>query len=99
MKGEHGYMKTLIGGVIAAILGVIGIVVWFPQFLTVLSGTIPVMLLLGGALAIYLGVDELKDTWKEAETPAGDSEPGEDVENYKKEIGELKEEIETLKKD
>ena len=92
-------MKTLIGGVIAAILGVIGIVVWFPQFLTVLSGTIPVMLLLGGALAIYLGVDELKDTWKEAETPAGDSEPGEDVENYKKEIDELKEEIETLKKD
>ena len=92
-------MKTLIGGVIAAILGVIGIVVWFPQFLTVLAGTIPVMLLLGGALAIYLGVDELKDTWKEAETPAGDSEPGEDVENYKKEIDELKEEIETLKKD
>jgi len=92
-------MKTLIGGIIAAILGVIGIVVWFPQFLTVLSGTIPVMLLLGGALAIYLGVDELKDTWKEAETPANDSEPGEDVENYKKEIDELKEEIETLKKD
>ena len=92
-------MKTLIGGVIAAILGVIGIVVWFPQFLTVLSGTIPVMLLLGGALAIYLGVDELKDTWKEAETPASDSEPGEDVESYKKEINELKEEIETLKKE
>ena len=92
-------MKTLIGGVIAAILGVIGIVVWFPQFLTVLSGTIPVMLLLGGALAIYLGVDELKDTWKEAETPESDSEPGEDVENYKKEIDELKDEIETLKTD
>ena len=92
-------MKTLIGGVIAAILGVIGIVVWFPQFLTVLAGTIPVMLLLGGALAIYLGVDELKDTWKEAETPADDSEPGEDVQSYKKEIDELKEEIETLKKD
>ncbi len=92
-------MKTLIGGVIAAILGVIGIVVWFPQFLTVLSGTIPVMLLLGGALAIYLGVDELKDTWKEAETPASDSGPGEDVESYKKEINELKEEIVTLKKE
>ena len=60
MKGDHGYMKTLVGGAIAAILGVIGIVAWFPQFLTVLAGTIPVMLLLGGALAIYLGVDELK---------------------------------------
>ena len=101
-------MKTLVGGAIAAILGVIGIVAWFPQFLTVLAGTIPVMLLLGGALAIYLGVDELKDTWKEgkegkeAETPVADSgsgeDVGEDVEQYKKEIDELKEEIETLKK-
>jgi hypothetical protein len=99
MKGGHGYMKTLVGGAIAAILGVIGIVAWFPQFLIVLAGTIPVMLLLGGALAIYLGVDELKDTWKEAETPVSDTEPGEDVEKYKAEIDELKEEIETLKKD
>ena len=92
-------MKTLIGGAFAAILGLIGIVAWFPQFLTVIAGTIPVMLLLGGALAIYLGVDELKDTWKEAETPVADSGPAEDVEQYKKEIDELKEEIETLKKD
>ena len=59
-------MKTLIGGAIAAILGCIGIVAWFPQFLTVVAGTIPIMLLLGGALAIYLGVDELKDTWSDA---------------------------------
>jgi hypothetical protein len=99
MKGGYGYMKTLVGGSIAAILGVVGIVAWFPQFLIVLAGTIPVMLLLGGALAIYLGVDELKDTWKEAETPVANTEPGEDVEKYKKEIDELKEEIETLKKD
>ncbi|MDJ0817593.1 MAG: hypothetical protein QNJ58_15390, partial [Desulfobacterales bacterium] len=61
-------MNTLIGGAIAAVLGLIGIVVWFPQFLTVLAGTIPIMLLLGGALAIYLGVDELKDTWSKEET-------------------------------
>ena len=92
-------MKTLVGGAIAAILGVIGIVAWFPQFLIVLAGTIPVMLLLGGALAIYLGVDELKDTWKEAETPVSDTGSSEDVEKYKKEIDELKEEIETLKKE
>ena len=98
-------MKTLIGGAIAAVLGLIGIVAWFPQFLTVLAGTVPVMLLLGGALAIYLGVDELKDTWKKAETPEEDSGSGEDedgdadVEKYKKEIDDLKEEIENLKKE
>jgi hypothetical protein len=92
-------MNTLIGGAIAAVLGLVGIVVWFPQFLTVMAGTIPIMLLLGGALAIYLGIDELKDTWSTEETDAGGGESSEDVEKYKQEISELKEEIETLKKD
>ena len=92
-------MKTLIGGAIAAVLGLIGIVAWFPQFLIVVAGTIPVMLLLGGALAIYLGVDELKDTWTQDETTETESETGDEVEKYKKEITELKDEIETLKKD
>lgn len=92
-------MKTLIGGAIAAVLGLIGIVVWFPQFLTVIAGTIPVLLLLGGALAIYLGVDELKDTWTQEESAETEASPGEEVEKYKQEITELKEEIETLKKE
>jgi hypothetical protein len=96
-------MKTLIGGAVAALLGVIGIVVWWPQFLVVLAGTIPVMLLLGGALAIYLGYDELKDSWNKDETqsePVTASDPvGEDVEKYKNEIDELKQEIEKLKKE
>jgi len=94
-------MKTLIGGAIAALLGLIGIVAWFPQFLTVIAGTIPVMLLLGGALAIYLGIDELKDTWKQEEDTESDVASGadsdEDVDKYKQEISQLKDEIETLK--
>ena len=90
-------MKTLIGGAIAALLGLIGIVAWFPQFLTVIAGTIPVMLLLGGALAIYLGIDELKDTWQQEESPEPDAVIDDGVEKYKQEISELKDEIETLK--
>ena len=92
-------MKTLVGGAIAVILGVIGIVAWFPQFLTVVAGTIPVMLLLGGALAIYLGVDELKDTWTNEETEKAEAETTEEVEKYKQEISELKDEIDSLKKE
>lgn len=95
-------MKTLIGGVIAAALGLIGLVIWWGPFLMVLSGIIPIMLLLGGALAIYLGFDELKDTWKREEpyeAPAAAAAPAkeEEVERYKKEIDELKEEIKNLK--
>ena len=94
-------MKTLIGGAIAAGLGLVGLVVWWGQFLMVVAGIIPAILLLGGALAIYLGFDELKDTWKpdEAAEATPESSEGENVEKYKKEIDDLKEEIETLKKD
>ena len=88
-------MKTLIGGAIAAVLGVIGLAVWFKAFLQLLAGVIPVMLLLGGCLALYLGFDELKDTWKKESTP--EEEDSDDPGKYKKEIDELKKEIDTLK--
>lgn len=89
-------MKTLIGGAVAAVLGVIGLSIWFKPFLQLLSGAIPIMLLLGGGLAIYLGFDEIKDNWKE-ETPAVDvSSQGEETEKYKEEIDELKKKVETL---
>jgi phosphate/sulfate permease len=90
-------MKTLIGGAIAAALGLIGIVIWWGQFLVVLAGVIPAMLLLGGALAIYLGFDELKDSWKKEEPAAPAAGTTDEVERYKKEISELKDEIDTLK--
>ena len=57
-------MKTLIGGAIAVLLGVVGLAVWFSEFLALLQGCIPPVLLLGGGLALYLGFDELKDSWK-----------------------------------
>ena len=88
-------MKTLIGGAIGAVLGLIGISIWWNPFLQLLAGAIPVMLLLGGGLALYLGFDELKDTWKKDDTT--DTTKTEDVEKYKKEINELKGEVEKLK--
>jgi hypothetical protein len=91
-------MKTLIGGAIAAALGLIGLGIWWSEFLMVLAGIIPVMLLLGGGLAIYLGFDELKDTWKKDESFESTSVEDDQVENYKKEIDELKDEIKSLKK-
>lgn len=89
-------MKTLIGGAVAAVLGLIGLSVWFGEFLQLLAGAIPVMLLLGGGLALYLGFDELKDTWKKDDS-TGAADATEDTEQYKKEIEALKKEIETMK--
>nr|HID59479.1 hypothetical protein [Desulfobacterales bacterium] len=90
-------MKTLIGGAIAAILGIIGVVIFWSSFLTVLMGAIPPTLLLGGALAIYLGFDELKDEWRSKDKDFETSFKVEEVEKYKKEVEELKKEVERLK--
>ena len=90
-------MKTLIGGAIAAVLGLIGLSVWFGEFLQLLAGAIPVMLLLGGGLALYLGFDELKDTWKKEDTSFETPAATENVEQYKQEIDDLKKEIDSLK--
>ena len=88
-------MKTLIGGAIAAVLGLIGLSVWFSEFLQILAGAVPIMLLLGGGLALYLGFDELKDSWKKDDS--FDSGAADDSDQYKSEIDALKKEIEDLK--
>ncbi|WP_457552448.1 hypothetical protein [Desulfobacula sp.] len=86
-------MKTLIGGAIAVLLGVVGLAVWFNQFLVVLAGCIPPVLLLGGGLALYLGFDELKDSWKKED--GDDDAPQDDkikIKTLEKELDELKKE-------
>lgn len=87
-------MKTLIGGAIAVLLGVVGLAVWFKQFLVLLAGCIPPVLLLGGGLALYLGFDELKDTWKKDE-----GVDASETEDDKTKIAELEKELDELKKE
>lgn len=91
-------MKTLIGGSIAAVCGLIGLGIFWRDFFDLLAGAIPIILLIGGGLAIYLGFDELKDSWKKEGDDVAAASP-EDSEKYKQEIDDLKKEIETLKTD
>jgi len=83
-------MMALVGGLIALILGIIGIIVWWGYFLKALMAGVPVMLILGGALATYLGVEEIKD--KKA-SESFDTEK----DDLKREVDSLKEEIKGLK--
>ena len=66
-------MRTLIGGAIAAVLGVIGLAVWFGELMQLIAGVLPSILIVGGALAMYLGIDELKDSWNK-DLASGDEE-------------------------
>ncbi len=93
-------MKTFLGGVAEFVVGVILLIfVWFEDFLQVLAGIVPVMLLLSGLLAAYLGYDELKDSSKKEEAFEPVASTEENVDKFKQEIDDLKEEIETLKKE
>jgi hypothetical protein len=85
-------MAALLGGLVALVLGLLGIIFWWVDFLHILKGSIPLMLLLGGALAAYLGFEELKD--KRAADSFQDT--GADL---KEEVQSLKEEIKGLKKE
>jgi len=84
-------MKTLIGGAVVAALGIIGMSVWWKYFLQFFVGAIPVTLFLGGGLALYLGFDELKDTWKKKEPSFDTSTASDETENTN-----MKSETETL---
>jgi len=85
-------MTALLGGIVALVLGLIGIIVWWCDFLLILRGSVPLILLLGGALAAYLGFEELKD--KRTADSFEDTST-----DLKQEVETLKEEIKVLKKD
>lgn len=54
------YLSIIIGAAVA-LLGVLGLAGWWCDFLTVLKGSIPAMLIFGGAIAVIAGLSELKD--------------------------------------
>jgi hypothetical protein len=54
-------MAALVGGIVATIIGVVLLVVWWAHFVKLLAGAVPLILVLGGVLAIYIGIDEIKD--------------------------------------
>jgi small neutral amino acid transporter SnatA (MarC family) len=85
-------MTAFIGGIIALVIGVIGLYFWGSYFIKALMASLPIMFILGGLLATYLGLEEIKDK-KAAENL--DESP----EDLKQEVAQLKEEIKIIKED
>jgi len=83
-------MMALAGGLIALVLGIIGIVVWWCPLLEILMGVIPVILILGGALATYFGFDQMTEKKTvEVYDPI--------KKEFRREIDTLKQELKDLK--
>jgi hypothetical protein len=58
-------MSLLIAGAISVVLGLIGLMVWWKDLLILLKGAMPLAMLLGGILAIYIGFDDIQDKMRE----------------------------------
>ena len=57
-----GKYYSVIGGLVAMIIGLICVIAWFPLFIKALIVTIPAILLLGGLIAFIAGISEIKDS-------------------------------------
>ncbi len=55
-------------GTAVTLLGVIFLVLWWYELLFVIRGILPIMMILGGGIAIAAGYSELKDILNSKET-------------------------------
>jgi hypothetical protein len=78
-------MTLLMAGAISAVLGLVGLIVWIQDFLILVKGGLPVILLLGGMTAVYIGFDEIQSKLRE------------EREKQEEELAKAKEEIELIK--
>ena len=92
-------MSLLIGGIVAVILGVIGFSLWWSAFIIILQGGVPVLLILGGVLAVYVGMDAMQDKMREERQKQEDKleKAREEIEKVKAQSDQYREEIERLK--
>lgn len=92
-------MTVLVGGAAALVLGLIGFIAWWKEFFIILKGAIPLALLLGGALAFYVGIDEVKDKMREEKEKEKEelAKTREELEKARAETEKMREELEKMK--
>ena len=92
-------MSLLIGGVIASVLGLVSLIFWWADFMTILKGAFPISLFLGGALAVYVGIDEIQDKIREERLRNEEKleKAHEEIEAIKAQAEKYKEELDKLR--
>ena len=92
-------MSLFIGGIVSVILGVIGFSFWWNDLIIILKGGIPILLILGGILAVYVGLDAMQDKVREERQKQDESlaKAHEEIEQVKALSEQYREEIEKLR--
>ena len=90
-----GALWAVLGGVIAVVLGVIGVIFFFSKFLTILAGTVPIMLICGGIIALFIGFSEIKDSLKKEDDTTFTDYKAPDMPEVPKKVEKVEEKEET----
>lgn len=94
---KGGEMKVLIVGIVALLLGLWGLIVWRVEFVDILQGAVPFLLLVGGLIATYAGIASAKD--EAVRKKEEEIRKIEKIEEESKKEKEKKEELEKEKKE
>jgi small neutral amino acid transporter SnatA (MarC family) len=94
-------MPLLTGGAISAFLGLIGLIFWWSHFVDILKGAVPIFLILGGILAVYIGFDDIQDKLNRERQKQEEelARAREEIEAVKAQTDQYREELERLKED
>lgn len=94
-------MTLLMGGAVSAVLGLIGMVVFRRDFLVLIQGGLPLLLLLGGMLAVYIGIDDIQGRLREEREKQEEelAKAMEEIEMMKARAEQYREELERLKEE
>jgi hypothetical protein len=92
-------MSLLIGGIISAIFGLVSLIFCWSDFMTLIKGAFPIFLFLGGALAVYVGIDEMQEKNREERQRQEEklAKAHEEIETIKAQAESYKEELNKLK--
>ncbi len=92
-------MPLIIGGAIALILGIIGLIEWRGELFIIIKGSIPILLLMGGVLALYVGYDDFQEKMKEEKQKQDDKleRAREEIESIRAKAESYREELDRLK--
>ena len=92
-------MPMIIGGAIAVVLGIIGLIEWRGELFIIIQGAIPVLLVLGGVLALYVGYDDFQEKLKEEKQKQDEKleQAREEIEMIRAKAELYKEELDRLK--
>jgi len=94
-------MSLLTGGAISTFLGLLGLIFWWSYFVAILKGAVPVFLILGGVLAIYIGFDDIQDKLNRERQKQEEelARAREEIEAVKAQTSQYRDELDRLKED